>query len=428
MASVFKRKGRKGYRVKYRDEDGRWREIAGYSDRRESQRLGDKLEEDARKRRDGLIDADAEEVAQHARRSVEDHLKHFEASLSAAGKSEKHIRETCDLIRRVAKAIEATTSRQITADKVNGYAKAKAEAGASARTIQKHIRAIKQFTAWLATTNKVARDPLVGKVKTPDPKADRRRERRALSGDEWAWIRSTLAAEDAPEREGVDPAERLLLYATAIQTGLRASELRTLSRGSLYLDAKPPYVVVKGAGTKNRKDAHQYVKPELAKALKAHVKRKAPRAPVFAMPEEWKVADMLRADVAAARAAWLKAARGPKDREKREQSDFLTATDDDGKRLDFHCLRYTCGAWLAMAGVHPKVVQEVMRHSTITLTMDTYGHLFPGQVAEAVGKLPDMLNGHGERHQMRHHAKPSERSPMPQDAPSNGEGDITANA
>ena len=28
-----------------------------------------------------------------------------------------------------------------------------------------------------------------------------------------------------------------------------------------------------------------------------------------------------------------------------------------------------------------------MRHSTITLTMDTYGHLFPGDEAEAVDKL-----------------------------------------
>ena len=55
--------------------------------------------------------------------------------------------------------------------------------------------------------------------------------------------------------------------------------------------------------------------------------------------------------------------------------------------MDFHALRHTCGAWLAMSGVHPKVVQTVMRHSTITLTMDTYGHLFPGQEAEAISRF-----------------------------------------
>ena len=59
--------------------------------------------------------------------------------------------------------------------------------------------------------------------------------------------------------------------------------------------------------------------------------------------------------------------------------------------IDFHALRHTCGAWLAMAGVHPKIVQTVMRHSSITLTMDTYGHLFPGQEADAVAKLHALM-------------------------------------
>jgi hypothetical protein len=32
-----------------------------------------------------------------------------------------------------------------------------------------------------------------------------------------------------------------------------------------------------------------------------------------------------------------------------------------------------------------------MRHSTITLTMDTYGHLFPGQEAETVAKFGALM-------------------------------------
>ena len=68
----------------------------------------------------------------------------------------------------------------------------------------------------------------------------------------------------------------------------------------------------------------------------------------------------------------------------------------DGEHLDFHSLRHTCGAWLAMTGARPKAVQAVMRHSTITLTMDTYGHLFPGQEAETVGQFPAMLGAHSD--------------------------------
>ena len=45
-----------------------------------------------------------------------------------------------------------------------------------------------------------------------------------------------------------------------------------------------------------------------------------------------------------------------------------------------------------MNGAHPKAVQSVMRHSTITLTMDTYGHLFPGQDAATVARFPNMLS------------------------------------
>lgn len=59
--------------------------------------------------------------------------------------------------------------------------------------------------------------------------------------------------------------------------------------------------------------------------------------------------------------------------------------------LAFHGLRHTCGAWLGMAGAHPKAVQAIMRYSIIVLTMDTYGHLFPGQEAETISRLPAMM-------------------------------------
>ncbi len=42
----------------------------------------------------------------------------------------------------------------------------------------------------------------------------------------------------------------MLVYYTAIQTGLRSSELRSLSRGRLFLDNKSPYVTCKARSTK----------------------------------------------------------------------------------------------------------------------------------------------------------------------------------
>jgi hypothetical protein len=46
---------------------------------------------------------------------------------------------------------------------------------------------------------------------------------------------------------------------------------------------------------------------------------------------------------------------------------------------------------LALQGVHPNIIKTVLRHSTITLTMDTYGHLLPDQHAEAVGGMASMM-------------------------------------
>jgi integrase len=42
------------------------------------------------------------------------------------------------------------------------------------------------------------------------------------------------------------------------------------------------------------------------------------------------------------------------------------------------------------AGEHPKVVQERLGHSTITLTLDTYTHVVPG-MQELASSRPETL-------------------------------------
>lgn len=41
-----------------------------------------------------------------------------------------------------------------------------------------------------------------------------------------------------------------------------------------------------------------------------------------------------------------------------------------------------------MGGASPKALQSLMRHSAITLTLDTYGHLLPDEAAQTVEKTP----------------------------------------
>ena len=49
-----------------------------------------------------------------------------------------------------------------------------------------------------------------------------------------------------------------------------------------------------------------------------------------------------------------------------------------GLSVRFHDLRHTHASLLLAAGVHPKVVQERLGHSSIAMTLDVYSHLAPG--------------------------------------------------
>ena len=43
----------------------------------------------------------------------------------------------------------------------------------------------------------------------------------------------------------------------------------------------------------------------------------------------------------------------------------------------FHDLRHTCATLLLLKDVHPKFVQELLGHATISITLDTYSHVLP---------------------------------------------------
>lgn len=56
-------------------------------------------------------------------------------------------------------------------------------------------------------------------------------------------------------------------------------------------------------------------------------------------------------------------------------------------------LRHTHATLLLAAGVHPKVVQERLGHSTVSITMDTYSSVLPSIQLAAVSAMDDFLSG-----------------------------------
>jgi len=56
-----------------------------------------------------------------------------------------------------------------------------------------------------------------------------------------------------------------------------------------------------------------------------------------------------------------------------------------------HDLRHSAATILLSMGVPAKVVQEILGHSQISMTMDIYSHVLPVMQQEAMGKMDDLF-------------------------------------
>ena len=341
--------------------------------------------------REGLVKPEGgTELDRHAEATIASHLDAFKRSKRAEGRTAKHVDDTAAMIETTAAECDWKALCEVRAEALEGLI-ARRQAGDGGkrwtpRTAANCIGAWRTFMRWCVRDGRLAVDPLA-RLKKPAP--HRQRERRFLTIDEWRWLRAST--ERASERFGMSGAERALLYAVAIETGLRAGELARLTRAHLSLHGSQPHVLLNAAETKNRRAARQYLRRPLADALTSHSARSMPGGRVFAMPSSTRTSAMIRADLRDARAAWIaEVGSDARERIERERSDFLVAEDHDGRHLDFHALRHTTGAWAAIGGASPKAIQTLMRHSTITLTLDTYGHLLPDEAASTVARMPDV--------------------------------------
>jgi len=66
------------------------------------------------------------------------------------------------------------------------------------------------------------------------------------------------------------------------------------------------------------------------------------------------------------------------------------------RAIRLHDLRHTCASLLLKANVHPKVVQTLLGHGSITITLDTYSHLLPGLQEDSAETIGAMLAPHAK--------------------------------
>ena len=111
--------------------------------------------------------------------------------------------------------------------------------------------------------------------------------------------------------------ERALVYRLALETGLRANEIKSLQVVSF--DFGRNMVHVEASNSKGKRSADMILIGETAKAIKAFLDGKNPTDRAFGMPHTANTAPMIKED--------LKAAKIP-------------YTDDSGRDCDFHALRH----------------------------------------------------------------------------------------
>ena len=386
---------RKTWLVIFTDHEGIERSIGAFGDRTNSRDFGRQVERlaDTRKAGDrpdaamrlwienlpakirerlarlGLIER------RHLVAELDAHLADFEAALTAKGTS---ARQAEQVRRRAARTFAACRFKRLGdlhGGKVEAYLAERraggllargAQASLSAQTSNFYLQACKQFCRWCVRDGRMAENPLAH-LAGVNVRTDRRHDRRALTADE---CRRVLAAATAGKPwRGIGGADRAILYRVALETGLRAGELRSLTRADFDLDASPPTVTVRAAYSKHRREDRLPLRADLAEALRVHLRHRLPGAAALPMPSRNDVVKMLRADLAAAGVPYQ---------------------DEAGRFADFHALRHTFVSNLAASGVHPKVAQTLARHSTITLTMDRYSHTRIEPQTAAVEALPDL--------------------------------------
>jgi excisionase family DNA binding protein len=236
--------------------------------------------------------------------------------------------------------------------------------GTGVSTSNHYLVSIKAFTKWLVKNRRTDADPLVH-LSQQNPKVDVRRERRAASVGEFS--RLVEAAGKGKPFRGLSGNDRVHLYILAAYTGLRASELASLTPASFDLGANPPGLTVQAAYSKHRRKDEQTLRVDLAEVMRAYLDGKPPHAALW--PGSWaeNAAEMLRIDLEAASVPY---------------------EDGAGLVFDFHGTRHTFITRLAEAGVAPGMAKDLARHSTIVLTMDHYTHLGINDQTAALDKLP----------------------------------------
>ncbi|MFT4040963.1 MAG: tyrosine-type recombinase/integrase [Thermomicrobiales bacterium] len=385
MTDTSVKKRRRGHNegaIYQRSSDGRWvgtlslpngKRKSFYGETRKE--AADRMKQAQRDQENGIdLSAAALTVSMYLERWLRDAVKD-----SVKAKTYIDYESICRV--RVVPRIGDRKLARLTALDLQGLYTELKEAGLSPQSIRKTHRvlhaAFRQAEKW----DLLARNPC-GRVKAP----------RAERSEMQAWT-----PEQAQQFLNATAEHRMhALYVLALSTGMRRGELLGLKWSDV--DLKVGTLSVQRALQWQSLDKYQFVTPKTAKsrrtihlskkavdALRAHRDRQA-----FTRRdtgEFWQDQDLV----------FCNAMGGPLDPTHQSTvfQQAATAIAEAAKKVEapafpvirFHDMRHTAATILLAKGVHVKLVSEMLGHSTITLTLDTYSHIIPAMHGDAAAAM-----------------------------------------
>jgi len=239
-----------------------------------------------------------------------------------------------------------------------------ADRGKTGKTIANIVEALRSFCNWCVIRNYLSENPLTDLAEVDTTPKE---EYRALTIDEIYRLFK------------VAPDHLRLLYIIAMTTGLRANELRSLTRQ--HLDKQNYVLVLDPAWTKNRKRKFQPLPKNLVKKLESF----STSGVVQALYQRF------YRDFVYPRDALLYVPSHPaRELDKDLKKAKIPKHTEKGK-IAFHALRTSFVSLTYEAGASHKEAQELARHSTPTLTANTYGRVRDERLATVVDIVADRV-------------------------------------
>jgi integrase len=272
------------------------------------------------------------------------------------------------------------TLQEITRERVRALVFDKLQAGCASQTIRNIITPLRTMLHQAVEDGIMATNPAVkiGRYLRGTPRS---KDVNPLTRDEVSLLLETARTHN--------PRYYPFLL-TACRTDMRIGELLGLQWGDIdwhgrFIEVRRARVRGRLTVPKNHKPRRVDLSEQLAVVLRIlhrqrmeeTLRRGWPDVPLWVFCSE-KGAPMLEANV-------------------RERGFFRTLGKAGLRRVRFHDLRHTYASLLLQQGESVVYVKDQLGHSSIQITVDTYGHLIPGANKSAVDKLDDAGYDHAVR-------------------------------